>query len=59
MNFVFSKVLPAIEVLLLCGTAFGEGSTSAEELIMENCNRLKAIGKNSMRRESSKTLWIG
>jgi tetratricopeptide (TPR) repeat protein len=35
MNFVFSKVLPAIEVLLLCGTAFGQGSTSADELIQK------------------------
>ena len=35
MNFVFSKVLLAIEVLLFCGTAFGEGSTSADELIQK------------------------
>jgi tetratricopeptide (TPR) repeat protein len=35
MNFDFSKVLPAIGVLLFCGTVFGEGSTSADELIQK------------------------
>src|SRR5262249_12091353 len=35
MNFIFSKIIPAIGALLFCGATFGEGSGSADDLIQK------------------------